>query len=92
MGRRHTSIYRQYLLFRPSRSKVSTLLGRIPFVVGYQPTLRTEMGSLQERISSTKAGSITSIQAVPFYLDCARFQTQFSVWFLYAKVQFFDDN
>ncbi len=45
-------------------SEVSTLLGRMPSVVGYQPTLATEMGSLQERITSTKTGSITSIQAV----------------------------
>jgi F-type H+/Na+-transporting ATPase subunit beta len=45
-------------------SEVSTLLGRMPSVVGYQPTLATEMGSLQERITSTKSGSITSIQAI----------------------------
>ncbi|KAG5585865.1 hypothetical protein H5410_046299 [Solanum commersonii] len=45
-------------------SEVSALLGRMPFAVGYQPTLSTEMGSLQERITSTKDGSITSIQAV----------------------------
>jgi F-type H+-transporting ATPase subunit beta len=45
-------------------SEVSTLLGRMPSIVGYQPTLATEMGSLQERITSTKRGSITSIQAV----------------------------
>ncbi|KAM3398291.1 hypothetical protein P3S68_001806 [Capsicum galapagoense] len=44
--------------------EVSALLGRMPSVVGYQPTLSTEMGSLQERITSTKEGSITSIQAV----------------------------
>ncbi|KAG5610470.1 hypothetical protein H5410_021751, partial [Solanum commersonii] len=44
--------------------EVSALLGRMPFVVGYQSTLSTEMGSLQERITSTKDGSITSIQAV----------------------------
>jgi F-type H+-transporting ATPase subunit beta len=43
---------------------VSALLGRIPSAVGYQPTLSTEMGSLQERITSTKNGSITSVQAV----------------------------
>jgi F-type H+/Na+-transporting ATPase subunit beta len=45
-------------------SEVSALLGRMPSAVGYQPTLSTEMGSLQERITSTKKGSITSIQAV----------------------------
>ncbi|MEK9131105.1 MAG: F0F1 ATP synthase subunit beta, partial [Patescibacteria group bacterium] len=45
-------------------SEVSALLGRIPSAVGYQPTLATEMGALQERITSTKKGSITSIQAV----------------------------
>jgi F-type H+-transporting ATPase subunit beta len=42
----------------------STLLGRMPSAVGYQPTLSTEVGELQERITSTKEGSITSIQAV----------------------------
>ncbi|KAL3500715.1 hypothetical protein ACH5RR_039808 [Cinchona calisaya] len=47
-----------------ARSEVSALLGRMPSVVGYQPTLNIEMGSLQERITSTKEGSITSIQAV----------------------------
>lgn len=45
-------------------AEVSTLLGRMPSVAGYQPTLATEMGSLQERITSTKHGSITSIQAI----------------------------
>lgn len=45
-------------------SEISTLLGRMPSVVGYQPTLATEMGLLQERITSTKTGSITSIQAI----------------------------
>ncbi|HTW96650.1 MAG TPA: F0F1 ATP synthase subunit beta, partial [Candidatus Methylomirabilis sp.] len=45
-------------------SEVSTLLGRLPSAVGYQPTLATEMGELQERITSTNKGSITSIQAV----------------------------
>jgi F-type H+-transporting ATPase subunit beta len=43
---------------------VSALLGRIPSAVGYQPTLATEMGALQERITSTKKGSITSVQAI----------------------------
>ncbi|CAN0925970.1 ATP synthase subunit beta, chloroplastic [Linum grandiflorum] len=50
--------------FVQAGSEVSALLGRMPSVVGYQPTLSTEMGSLQERITSTKEGSITSIQAV----------------------------
>lgn len=50
--------------FTQAGAEVSALLGRIPSAVGYQPTLRTEMGELQERISSTKNGSITSIQAV----------------------------
>ncbi|KAL3622933.1 hypothetical protein CASFOL_033233 [Castilleja foliolosa] len=50
--------------FIQAGSEVSALLGRMPSVVGYQPTLSTEMGTLQERITSTKEGSITSIQAV----------------------------
>ncbi|MBT3981996.1 MAG: F0F1 ATP synthase subunit beta [Bacteriovoracaceae bacterium] len=50
--------------FTQAGSEVSALLGRIPSAVGYQPTLGTEMGNLQERITSTKNGSITSIQAV----------------------------
>jgi F-type H+-transporting ATPase subunit beta len=50
--------------FVQAGSEVSALLGRIPSAVGYQPTLSTEMGGLQERITSTKKGSITSIQAV----------------------------
>ncbi|KAK7240012.1 hypothetical protein RIF29_43224 [Crotalaria pallida] len=50
--------------FVQAGSEVSALLGRMPSAVGYQPTLSTEMGSLQERITSTKEGSITSIQAV----------------------------
>jgi len=50
--------------FTQAGSEVSALLGRIPSAVGYQPTLATEMGNLQERITSTKRGSITSIQAV----------------------------
>src|SRR5205807_1762972 len=45
-------------------SEVSALLGRLPSAVGYQPTLATEMGDLEERITSTKKGSITSVQAV----------------------------
>ena len=54
------NIYR----FTQAGSEVSALLGRIPSAVGYQPTLNTDMGELQERITSTKNGSITSIQAV----------------------------
>ncbi|AKB11143.1 F0F1 ATP synthase subunit beta [Mycoplasmopsis synoviae] len=50
--------------FTQAGSEVSALLGRIPSAVGYQPTLATEMGALQERITSTRSGSITSVQAV----------------------------
>ena len=50
--------------FTQAGSEVSALLGRIPSAVGYQPTLATDMGALQERISSTKNGSITSVQAI----------------------------
>lgn len=50
--------------FTQAGSEVSALLGRMPSAVGYQPTLQTEMGTLQERITSTKNGSITSVQAV----------------------------
>ena len=50
--------------FTQAGSEVSSLLGRMPSAVGYQPTLQTEMGALQERITSTKNGSITSVQAV----------------------------
>ncbi|XBI60564.1 hypothetical protein VPH35_041480 [Triticum aestivum] len=55
--------------FVQAGSEVSALLGRMPSAVGYQPTLSTEMGSLQERIASTKKGSITSIQAVYVLAD-----------------------
>jgi F-type H+-transporting ATPase subunit beta len=54
------NIYR----FIQAGSEVSALLGRIPSAVGYQPTLANELGSLQERITSTKSGSITSVQAI----------------------------
>ena len=54
------NIYR----FVQAGSEVSALLGRVPSAVGYQPTLSTEIGSLQERITSTKSGSITSVQAI----------------------------
>jgi F-type H+-transporting ATPase subunit beta len=50
--------------FTQAGSEVSALLGRIPSAVGYQPTLATDMGAMQERITSTKSGSITSVQAV----------------------------
>ena len=50
--------------FTQAGSEVSALLGRVPSAVGYQPTLATEMGALQERITSTKSGSITSVQAI----------------------------
>ena len=50
--------------FVQAGSEVSALLGRIPSAVGYQPTLGTEMGALQERITSTKKGSVTSVQAI----------------------------
>src|SRR5581483_11397567 len=50
--------------FVQAGSEVSALLGRIPSAVGYQPTLGTEMGQLQERITSTKKGSVTSVQAI----------------------------
>src|SRR5699024_4764414 len=50
--------------FTQAGSEVSALLGRMPSAVGYQPTLATEMGELQERIASTKSGSVTSVQAV----------------------------
>ncbi|MDR2547444.1 MAG: F0F1 ATP synthase subunit beta [Lachnospiraceae bacterium] len=50
--------------FTQAGSEVSALLGRMPSAVGYQPTLQTEMGALQERITSTKSGSITSVQAI----------------------------
>merc|ERR1711977_736829 len=50
--------------FTQACSEVSALLGRIPSAVGYQPTLSTDMGAMQERITTTKTGSITSVQAV----------------------------
>ena len=50
--------------FSQAGSEVAALLGRMPSAVGYQPTLATEMGAMQERITSTKRGSITSVQAV----------------------------
>jgi F-type H+-transporting ATPase subunit beta len=50
--------------FVQAGSEVSALLGRMPSAVGYQPTLATEMGQLQERITSTRTGSVTSVQAI----------------------------
>jgi F0F1-type ATP synthase beta subunit len=50
--------------FTQANSEVSALLGRIPLAVGYQPTLATDLGGLQERITTTKKGSITSMQAI----------------------------
>src|SRR5438045_4686534 len=50
--------------FTQAGSEVSALLGRMPSAVGYQPNLATEMGELQERITSTKKGSVTSVQAI----------------------------
>ena len=58
------SIIDNIFRFTQAGSEVSALLGRMPSAVGYQPTLATEMGQLQERITSTTKGSITSVQAV----------------------------
>lgn len=55
-------LYYQFIL--QANSEVSALLGRIPSAVGYQPTLATDLGGLQERITTTKKGSITSVQAI----------------------------
>ncbi|GBO18698.1 ATP synthase subunit beta, mitochondrial, partial [Araneus ventricosus] len=54
----------EFSLFTQAGSEVSALLGRIPSAVGYQPTLATDMGTMQERITTTKKGSITSVQAI----------------------------
>src|SRR5690625_5268909 len=59
------NIYR----FTPAGSEISALLGRMPSAVGYQPTRATEMGQLQERITSTNKGSVTSIQAIYVQAD-----------------------
>lgn len=53
-----------FLSMSQANSEVSALLGRIPSAVGYQPTLATDLGGLQERITTTKKGSITSVQAI----------------------------
>lgn len=55
--------------FTQAGSEVSALLGRIPSAVGYQPTLATDMGSMQERITTTKKGSITSVQGITMYIN-----------------------
>ena len=58
------TIAENFLRFSQAGSEISALLGRMPSAVGYQPTLATEMGTLQERITSTKSGSVTSVQAI----------------------------
>jgi ATP synthase, F1 beta subunit len=63
-GPGRAGVHRQHLPLHAGGSEVSALLGRMPSAVGYQPTLATEMGQLQERIVTTKHGSITSIQAI----------------------------
>ena len=63
--------------FTQAGSEVSALLGRMPSAVGYQPTLANEMGALQERITSTKKGSITSVQAVYVPADDSRLYISF---------------
>lgn len=55
--------------FTQAGSEISALLGRIPSAVGYQPTLATDMGAMQERITSTTSGSITSVQAIYVPVD-----------------------
>ena len=55
--------------FTQAGSEVSALLGRIPSAVGYQPTLATDMGQMQERITTTKKGSITSVQVPSIYMN-----------------------
>ena len=57
--------------FTQAGSEVSALLGRIPSAVGYQPTLATDMGTMQERITTTKTGSITSVQVYNHIICCA---------------------
>ena len=62
-GDNTSSLHGPYSIFQ-ANSEVSALLGRIPSAVGYQPTLATDLGGLQERITTTKKGSITSVQAI----------------------------
>jgi len=65
-----------FVRFTQAGSEVSALLGRIPSAVGYQPTLATDMGTMQERITTTKKGSITSVQVwlVDERTFCMRYQ------------------
>ena len=70
-----TRMYSSFSCILQANSEVSALLGRIPSAVGYQPTLATDLGTLQERITTTKKGSITSVQvtgACPFALHRCR--------------------
>lgn len=60
----HLMLLCSFLCILQANSEVSALLGRIPSAVGYQPTLATDLGGLQERITTTKKGSITSVQAI----------------------------
>ena len=78
--------------FTQAGSEVSALLGRMPSAVGYQPTLATEMGALQERITSTRKGSITSVQAVYVPADDLtdpRRQRHLPIW---MRLQFFPER
>ena len=61
-GQAYSSLLSPSLRFTQAGSEVSALLGRIPSAVGYQPTLATDMGTMQERITTTQKGSITSVQ------------------------------
>lgn len=60
-----------YVHILQANSEVSALLGRIPSAVGYQPTLATDLGTLQERITTTKKGSITSVQVIIFSAEAS---------------------
>lgn len=70
--------------FTQAGSEVSALLGRIPSAVGYQPTLATDMGTMQERITTTKKGSITSVQ-VCFITDYGLCTVPFTYSFIYVN-------
>ena len=65
--------------FTQAGSEVSALLGRMPSAVGYQPTLATEMGKLQERITSTRNGSVTSVQAIYVPADVLRYSGELTM-------------
>ena len=82
------NIYR----FTQAGSEVSALLGRMPSAVGYQPTLQTEMGALQERITSTKNGSITSVQAVYVPADDLTDRLRLQHLHIWMLLQFFQIN